>query len=118
MGKDMRTLSSAMLKESGSKIPHSWLKDINRKAASYAKHRTHIITDYKKAHGLTNNIVFSPREGQVLADLSHGLSRPEIAANRGLSVNTVKMVINTLYIKVGAENLADLIRIAVEQKLI
>jgi len=118
MGKDIRTLTSAMLKESGGKIPHSWLKDINRKSASYAKHRTHIITEYKKTHGLTNDIVFSPREKEILADLSHGLSRPEIASNRGLSINTVKMVINSLYIKVGAENLADLIRIAVERKLI
>jgi DNA-binding CsgD family transcriptional regulator len=42
----------------------------------------------------------------------------EIASNRGLSINTIKMVINTLYMKVGAENLADLIRIAVEQNLI
>jgi len=118
MGKDMRTLTNAALKEPNGKIPKSWLEEINRKSASYAKHRTHIITKYKKAHGLINDIVFSPRETEVLADLSHGLSRPEIAKNRGLSVNTVKMVINTLYTKAGAENMADLIRIAVEQNLI
>jgi len=118
MGKDMRTLTSAALKEPDGKIPKSWLENINRKAASYAKRRTHIITEYKKAHGMANDIVFSPREGEVLADLSHGLSRPEIAANRRISVNTVKMVINMLYTKVGAENMADLIRIAVERKLI
>jgi LuxR family maltose regulon positive regulatory protein len=62
MGKDMRTLTSAVLKEPDGKIPKLWLKDINRKSASYAKHRTHIITEYKKAHGLANDIVFSPRE--------------------------------------------------------
>jgi len=118
MGKDMRTLTSAMLKESGGKIPDLWLKDINRKSASYAKHRTHIITEYKKAHGMTNDIVFTPRERDVLADLAHGLSRPEIAANRSLSINTVKMVINHIYMKLGAENLAELIRIAMERKLI
>jgi LuxR family maltose regulon positive regulatory protein len=118
MGKDMRTLTSAALKEPDGKIPKLWLKDINRKSASYAKRRTHIITEYKKAYGLTNDIVFSPREAKVLADLSHGLSRPEIAKNHGLSVNTVKMVINTLYTKAGADNMADLIRIAVERKLI
>jgi LuxR family maltose regulon positive regulatory protein len=118
LGKDMRTLTSAALKEPDREIPTSWLEDINRKSASYAKRRTHIITKYKRAHGLANDIVFSPREGEVLADLSHGLSRPEIAVNRGLSVNTVKMVINMLYTKVGAENMADLIRLAVERKLI
>ena len=53
-----------------------------------------------------------------MADLSHGLSRSEIAANRDLSINTVKMAINTIYSKLGARNLADLIRIAVERKII
>jgi LuxR family maltose regulon positive regulatory protein len=118
MGKDMRTLTSAALKEPGVKIPQLWLKDLNRKSASYAKRRTHIAMEYKKANGLTANIILSPRETEILADLSHGLSRVEIASARDLSVNTVKMVINSLYSKVGAENLADLIRIAVEQKLI
>jgi len=118
LGKDMRTLTSAALKEPGVKIPRSWLEDINRKSASYAKRRTHIITEYKKAHGLTDDIVFTPREKDVLADLAHGLSRPEIAANRSLSINTVKMVINHIYMKLGAENLAELIRIATERKLI
>jgi len=60
----------------------------------------------------------SPREAEVLADLSHGLSRAEIAKARNLSTNTVKMVINNIRYKLGAENLADIIRIAVERKLI
>ena len=118
LGKDMRTLAAVALKQSGSKIPKPWLEDINRRSASYAKRRTHVIVEYKKAYGITDGIVFSPREAEILTDLSHGLSRVEIANSRNLSVNTVKMVINMLYTKVGAENLADLIRIAVEQKLI
>jgi LuxR family maltose regulon positive regulatory protein len=117
LGKDMRTLTAVALK-SNSKIPRPWLEDINRRSATYAKRRTHIITEYKKAYGITDRIVFSPREAEILSDLSHGLSRVEIADSRNLSVNTVKMVINMLYTKVGAENLADLIRIVVERKLI
>jgi len=118
LGKDMRTLTAVALKQSNFKIPKPWLEDVNRKSATYAKRRTHVIAEYKKAYGITDGVVFSPREAEVLADLSHGLSRVEIANSRGLSVNTVKMVINMLYAKVGAENLADLIRIAVERKLI
>jgi LuxR family maltose regulon positive regulatory protein len=118
MGKDMRTLTAALLKESGKVIPASWLEDINRKSASYAKRRSHIIAKYTQTNGLSDNIVMSPREAEILADISHGLSRSEIAASRNLSINTVKMVINNIHYKLGAENLADLIRIAVERKLI
>jgi LuxR family maltose regulon positive regulatory protein len=118
LGKDMRTLTAAALNEPGGFIPKPWLQDLNLRAASYAKRRSHVIAEYKKANGITDGVVISPREEEVLTDLSHGLSRVEIAASRGLSVNTVKMVINSLYMKVGAENLADLIRIAVERNLI
>jgi LuxR family maltose regulon positive regulatory protein len=118
MGKDMRTLTSAMQKESKKVIPASWLEDLNHKAATYAKRRSHIIAEYMKTSGITDNVVMSPREAEILADLSHGLSRAEIAKARNLSTNTVKMVINNIRYKLGAENLADIIRIAVEKKLI
>jgi DNA-binding NarL/FixJ family response regulator len=53
----------------------------------------------------------SPRETAVLNDLYHGLSRSEIAASHDLSINTVKMVLNTIYAKLGVDNLADAIRV-------
>jgi DNA-binding NarL/FixJ family response regulator len=128
LGKDMRTLTAAALKEaegangtrtSGeNEIPGEWLENINRKAASYAKHQSHLAAEYKRLNGITDDSPISPREADILLDLSHGLSRAEIAASRGLSINTVKMVINNVYSKLGAENLAGLIRIAVERKLI
>jgi LuxR family maltose regulon positive regulatory protein len=118
MGKDMRTLTSATLKESSKVIPASWLDDINHKSATYAKRRSHIIAKYTNANSVKGSIVMSPRETEILNDISHGLSRSEIAVTRGLSINTVKMVINNIHFKLGAENLADLIRIAVEKKLI
>jgi len=118
LGKDMRTMTAALLKESRKVIPASWLEDINHKSATYAKRRSHIIAEYMQTSGITDNIIMSPREAEILADISHGLSRAEIAAARKLSINTVKMVINNIRYKLGAENLADIIRIAVEKKLI
>jgi len=118
MGKDMRTLAAAMLKESRKVIPASWLEDVNHKSATYAKRRSHVIAEYMQTSGITDNIVMSPREAEILADLSHGLSRAKIASAHNLSINTVKMVINNIRYKLGAENLADIIRIAVERKLI
>jgi len=118
LGKDMHSLAAAMLKESGKVIPASWLKDINHKSASYAKRRAHVIAEYTQANRITDSPAVTPREADILGDLSRGLSRVEIAAGRRLSVNTVKMVINSLYFKLGAENLADLIRIATKRKMI
>jgi LuxR family maltose regulon positive regulatory protein len=118
MGKDMRTLAAAFLKESKKAIPAPWLEDINHKSATYAKRRSHIIAKYTQTYGGIGSIVLSPREAEILNDISHGLSRAEIAAARKLSINTIKMIINKIHFKLGAENMADLIRIAVEKKLI
>ena len=124
LGKDMRTLTSFAIKQKSHQkkdaitIPKSWLEEINRKSASYAKRLTHFVTKFKQASGITDNVVISPREREVLSDLSHGLSRTEIAASRNLSINTVKMIVNHIYMKFGAENLAEVIRIATEKKIL
>jgi LuxR family maltose regulon positive regulatory protein len=118
MGKDMRTLTAAAMKETKNIPPKNWLENINRKPAPYAKRHGHVVTEYRSLNRLDDAIILSPRENDVLKDISYGLSRAEIAAGRNLSINTVKMVINNIYSKMGAENLADLIRIAVERKLI
>jgi ATP/maltotriose-dependent transcriptional regulator MalT len=123
LGKDMRTLTTFALKEQGRKngascgIPEAWLETVNLKSASYAKRQAHIVTIYRQTNSIAN-LIISAREREVLTDLSHGLSRTEIAANRNLSINTIKMVINNVYMKLGAENLADAIRIASEKKIV
>jgi len=119
LGKDMRTLTTAVLKvpDAERKIPRDWLETVNRRAASYAKRQAHIISLYREDNDM-DDVVLSSRESEVLGDLSQGLSRAEIATVRGLSINTVKMVIGNIHAKLGTENLADLIRIAVERKLI
>jgi LuxR family maltose regulon positive regulatory protein len=118
LGKDMRTMTIAALKEKNIDIPQPWLESINRKAASYAKHQVQVARKFRQERGLEDAAVISPRESEVLSDLANGLSRAEIAANRNLSINTVKMVINSIYMKLGAENIADVIRIAMERKMI
>jgi LuxR family maltose regulon positive regulatory protein len=118
LGKEMRTLTAAAMRDQACPIPHDWLERINRKAATYAKHQQIVIAAYRKAHNLGEEIALSGRESNVLIDLYQGLSRSEIAVNRDLSINTVKLVINTLYTKLGADNLADVVRIAAEKNLI
>ncbi|MCL2530116.1 MAG: LuxR C-terminal-related transcriptional regulator [Coriobacteriia bacterium] len=118
LGKDMRTLVTSALREKDCGIPRAWLEDINRKSASFAKRQAHIISQYRKAHNIEEEIILSPREREVLTDLYHGLSRSEIAASRKLSASMVKALCNAVYEKLGAETLADVIRISVEEKLV
>ena len=118
LGKDMRTLTAAALRDPDCAIPREWLEQINRKSASYAKRKAHIISEYKQANGIASEVNLTQRELEIVTDLSHGLSRREIAISHKLSVNTVKMVVSIIYDKLGAENLADLIRICTELRLV
>ncbi|MDR1708924.1 MAG: LuxR C-terminal-related transcriptional regulator [Candidatus Accumulibacter sp.] len=117
-GKDMRTLTSVALRDRRNAIPREWLERLNRQSATYAKRIQIAIAAYRKDHDLDGAPALSKRESQILADLYSGLSRSEICVSRNLSINTVKFVVNTLYTKLGADNVADAIRIAAEKKLI
>ena len=116
--KDMRTLTAAALKDDTCTIPKEWLEDINRRSSALAKRKAKMISDYRAASHQGEEISLSNREREILIDLSHGLSRAEIAASQNISINTVKMVINTIYKKLSANSLADAIRIAAERKMI
>ncbi|MCL2608866.1 MAG: LuxR C-terminal-related transcriptional regulator [Treponema sp.] len=118
LGKDVRALTSRAMRDPSCRIPGKWLETVNRRSALYAKHRSHVVSLYRDERDLNSGVVLSRREGEILDDLSHGLSRAEIAAGRNLSVNTVKMVVGRIHDKLGTGNLADLIRVAVELKLI
>jgi LuxR family maltose regulon positive regulatory protein len=118
LGKDMRTLTRAALRDENRGIPVEWLEMINRKSSTYSKRLLLILSEYKKANNIKDDTHLSARETEILQDLYEGLSRAEIAANRDLSISTVKMVLNTLYAKLGANSLADVIRIAISLNLI
>ncbi|MDR1320502.1 MAG: LuxR C-terminal-related transcriptional regulator [Gracilibacteraceae bacterium] len=117
-GKDMRTLTAAAMRDRRHEIPRQWLEMVNRKAATYAKRLTGVVAEYKKMNNINDDVRLSARETEVLSDLYHGLSRAEIAASRNLSVNTVKMVLSTIYAKLNADSIASVIRTALERKLI
>jgi len=116
--KDMRTLTAAALRDDSCSIPKAWLENINRKASAFAKRQAHTISEYRTANNLEKKISLTKRETEILKDLSQGLSRTETAANLNISANTVKMAINIIYEKLNANNLANAILIAADQKII
>jgi LuxR family maltose regulon positive regulatory protein len=118
LGKAFRPLAAAVSAQEGRVVPEEWLKAVGRKASVYAKKTAVIISAFREEKIIRDAIVLSGREREVLNDLYHGLSREEIAAARYLSVNTVKKILQSVYIKLDANNNVDAIRIAIEKKLI
>jgi LuxR family maltose regulon positive regulatory protein len=117
-GNDMRTLTRAAMRDKNNDIPREWLEQINRKSATYAKRLNLVVSEYKKANNLGKDVRLSQREIEVLYDVYHGLTRSEIAVSHNLSISTIKMVLSSIYSKLGADSIADVIRIALERKLI
>jgi len=118
LGKDMRTLLYFVTKCPDCAIPRPWLKSIQHRVSAYARNQALMISRYKKQHGMNGRIALSPREKVILNDLCAGLSRSDAAAKHALSINTVKLHINSIYSKLGARNRADMLRIASEDNLI
>ncbi|GHV90929.1 hypothetical protein AGMMS50268_14320 [Spirochaetia bacterium] len=134
LGKDMRTLAEAALKDKpalhskAAGIPQAWLEEVRRNAAAYAKKLytaaelfgKNAAEGYDKGETEKTRVnktsalptPLSRREKEVLLYLSQGLTREEIAAALNLSINTVKSNVRSIYIKLGAVNRADAIRIA------
>jgi len=118
LGKNLHPLVVAALKQEDGDIPHKWLRMIDRKASIYAKKADIVAAAIKREKNIEDPVQLSEREQEVLNDLYYGLSREEIATNRYLSVNTVKKALQSIYIKLDANNMADAIRIALEKKLL
>jgi len=116
LSKDMRTLTMAALREPEFGISYSWLEAVRRKASSYGKYQSLLMSEFKNANGMEDYKDLSHRENEILHDLYQGMSRSEIAHNRNLSMGTVNTVINNIYKKLNVQSIADIIRIVSEQK--
>jgi len=118
LGNHMRTLAAAAQKGPAAGIPTGWLETIQTKAATYAKRVGQVRSQYRQEAGLDGSAQLTQKEMDLLVDLSHGLSRTEIAAARHISVNTVKMMLQYIYEKLGAENSMDAVRLAFTKGLL
>ena len=118
LGKNLKPLTDAALKQESCTIPNDWLKKITRKASVYSKKVTVIKDSYKADKKMSKKIQLSERELEILTDLYHGLTREEMAENRYLSLPTVNKLIESIFLKLDARNNVDAIRIAIKNKLI
>jgi LuxR family maltose regulon positive regulatory protein len=117
LGKEMRTLLEAAIKDRFPGIPLEVLEDLRQDSSVYAKKLFSVIEKFRKPNyyeGKTQpdqaGTALSRRESEVLKGLSHGFTREEIARESSISVNTVKSAIRNVYNKLGALNRADAVR--------
>jgi LuxR family maltose regulon positive regulatory protein len=121
LGKDMRALADAALKDEATTLPRDWLETVRRSASGYAKKWFIVAEQYQPEESRKSAVErgeLSRRETEILANLAQGMTQEEIAGLSSLSVNTVKSVISSIYRKLGAVNKADAVRIAVSRALV
>ena len=63
-------------------------------------------------------ITLTRREISILKEVANGLTTPQIAAALGLSAETVKWYRKQMLTKFGANTSAEMIRMAIENKII
>jgi LuxR family maltose regulon positive regulatory protein len=126
VGEGMHNLANALLKarpkedgtrSAGKGIPREWLQTIRRDASAYAKKRSLVAAWYTGRETPASGD-FSNHELAILNSLSKGQTSEKIAGDMNISVKMVKSVIRSLYIKLGAANRGDAIRIATERGLL
>lgn len=115
-GNYMRTLINNAKRTGGHLIPEDWLDSIYSKANTYAKRLSVVAKKYEDESKAYTGL--SARERTLIVELSHGLTRYEIADSMGISENTVKSMLKSIYSKLGAINRADAVRIAKNMNII
>lgn len=63
-------------------------------------------------------ITLTKREISILKEVANGLTTPQIAAALGLSAETVKWYRKQMLTKFGANTSAEMVRMAIENKII
>ncbi|MDR2048583.1 MAG: LuxR C-terminal-related transcriptional regulator [Treponema sp.] len=122
LGEHMYSLTGAFLKArpddgESAEIPAEWLQTIRRKASANAKKRALVKAQYSDRE-TPAPADFSQHELAILNSLSQGHTSEEIAGDMRISVKMVKSAIRSLYVKLGAANRADAIRVATERGLL
>jgi LuxR family maltose regulon positive regulatory protein len=115
-GEHMHSLIGALLKAypDGFGMSSEWLQFIRRSASANAKKIALVAAQYsgREAPAFSD---FSQHELAILNNLSQGNTSEEIAGSMRISVKMVKSAVRSIYVRLGAANRADAIRIATER---
>jgi LuxR family maltose regulon positive regulatory protein len=118
MGKDMRTLAASATRDQYAGIPASWLEEVCRRSATYAKRQSLAISEYRRVTNTDGERALSSLEHRVLVDLVNGLSRSDISTEQRLSINTINSVVSSIYDKLNANSIVEVVRVAIDRNLL
>jgi LuxR family maltose regulon positive regulatory protein len=125
MGKDMSSLMGEAMRDENYRrpdrivaVPPQWMEKIEQKASAYAKKLAMVAEQFKQDRTVEPAYLLTRQERKVLAGLSGGRTREEIAGETGFSINNIKSTIKSIYDKLGAVNRADAVRIAIKLGII
>lgn len=119
-GRQMRATIAAARRSGQCAIPVDWLDSIYTKSSTYAKQLSRVVLAFQneRLSMKKSAVALSKREKELIIHLSNGLTRSEMASHLGVSINTVKSILQSAYNKLGASNSADAVRIASAQKIV
>lgn len=94
-----------------------WLNLLEQETTEFIKRADAVRAAYKKQNPtkFVKDNPLSGRELAVLQSVARGLTREEIALEQYISMNTVKSTITNIYNKLGANNKADAVSIAISK---
>ncbi|MGL6199265.1 MAG: LuxR C-terminal-related transcriptional regulator [Lachnospiraceae bacterium] len=101
-------------------IDYEWLSILQRKAGTWTKMANTIRFNFYAANPnySSQQIKLSKNEQEMLQYISNGLSQNEVAEFMNISPNTVKAAIRSIYSKLGAQNSAHAVHIAMQKGII
>ena len=117
MGAPMAALMRAAMK-ADTGIPPEWLEDIRSKAMTYSKRIAYVRSRHLEERNPDADTELTEPEIALLKDLSHGLSKTELAETRRITVNTVKLQLQIIFDKLGADGDVEAVRIAASKDII
>lgn len=119
-GNDIRNVIYAAKHSELNTIPGAWLDEVYTKAATYEKCLRNMKTQHDQPPGRAAVPLpkLTKREKELLSYLCKGLTNAEIASACFITISAVKKTLNNIYIKLGAANRADAVRIVMQMELI
>lgn len=115
MDKYMLLLIAAAREQTKYHFAPEWLDLIEKEATAFSKRADAARAAYQKRSSIkpARGHPLSKRELTVLQAVARGLTREEIALEQYISLNTVKSAVKSIYGKLGANNMADAVSIAI-----